>query len=226
MGKTKTVIVVIGVVFISLLIIGALMPSLPSTPEEKPAVFEATDLTIYPVEATIGRSVQISVIVKNVGDLEGTYTVILKIDAETEATTEVALDGGTSESILFTFAPEKAGTCDVEVNGLTGRLDVVEQIKANVLYLEYEENEVAADLKYEGHILYVDGEIISIGKDILDRPYIVLAGDTLVGVQCIFDEEHETRLAQLTEGDWVIVRGRCEGLVLINVLLEDCSLVD
>jgi hypothetical protein len=44
------------------------------------------------------------------------------------------------------------------------------------------------------------------------------------GVQCFLAKKHTSELAQLSTGQSVTIRGRCEGK-LGNVLIKDCELV-
>jgi hypothetical protein len=100
------------------------------------------------------------------------------------------------------------------------------EITAEELYAAYEANQVAADAQYKDKILKVTGVINSIGKDILDTPYVVITGGgeyEVWGVQCMFGKKDESELAQLTKGQIVTIQGKCSGY-LINVLLDDCSL--
>jgi hypothetical protein len=100
------------------------------------------------------------------------------------------------------------------------------EITAGELYAAYEANQVAADAQYKDKILKVTGVVDSIGKDILDTPYITLTSGgkyEMWGVQCMFDEKYEPELAKLTKGQTVTVQGKCDGY-LVNVLLRDCAL--
>ena len=68
------------------------------------------------------------------------------------------------------------------------------EVSAGDLYSEYQSNQVAADAKYEDEILTITGIVDSVGKDVLDTPYIVLTdGDkfALFGVQCMFKEKDD-----------------------------------
>ena len=101
-------------------------------------------------------------------------------------------------------------------------------LSAAQLYSEYEANEVAADQKYEGKILRVQGTVAEIGKDVFfDTPPYVTLGvvggfDWYLGVMCFFNEENE--VAQLSKGDTITVQGRYEGY-LLGVSLEGCYIV-
>jgi len=70
----------------------------------------------------------ISISVANTGGQAGSYTVTLKVDGVVEKTTTIIVDPGTSEDVTFTTAKDMAGTYSVDVNGLTGSFEVVEEV--------------------------------------------------------------------------------------------------
>jgi hypothetical protein len=90
---------------------------------------------------------------------------------------------------------------------------------------DYEANEVSADTKYKNKILYVEGYIDDIGKDIFDNIYISLEGaeDLFSSVSCDIDDEKV--VGNLKKGQWVVVRGRCDG-TLLGVNMDDCEVVE
>lgn len=98
-------------------------------------------------------------------------------------------------------------------------------ITASQLLSEYQNNEVAADLKYKGRMLRVSGIVESVGTDILGSPYIVVvesAGDWS-GVQCVYPQTtyFQQLLAELNTGDAIAVTGECEGYPLsLHVVLK------
>lgn len=99
------------------------------------------------------------------------------------------------------------------------------QISAVDLYSQYEANQVRADELYEDKTLRVTGIIISIGEELMGRPYIVLGEGQAYevwGVQCVFDDKED--VIPLDKGQVVTVEGKCQGY-LINVIMEHCSLV-
>lgn len=100
-------------------------------------------------------------------------------------------------------------------------------IAAPLLVAEYDRNEVAADQKYKGRRLIVEGVVEDVGKDILDDMYVTLAASdsTFRSVQCYFSTRHENVLASLQPGQYVRLIGRCDG-VFGNVHLKDCKLVE
>ena len=91
-----------------------------------PASFDLGSLEVSPAEITVGDPVNISVLLTNVGEAEGSYTIDFRIDRVIKDTQEVTLDGGTSETVTFTTTPEEAGNYMVSVEGLTTDLTVDE----------------------------------------------------------------------------------------------------
>jgi len=86
----------------------------------RPAKFEVTVLSVSPIEVNVGESVTITVSVRNVGDVEGTHTVTLKINGVVEATRSVRLEGGSSTTIVFRVVKTTPGEYSIEVNGWRG----------------------------------------------------------------------------------------------------------
>ena len=87
-------------------------------PSGTPAAFTLSLLSISPIEANIGESVTISVLVANTGEGAGSYTITLKINGVEEATEEITLAGGASDTVIFTTVQDEAGTYSVDVDGL------------------------------------------------------------------------------------------------------------
>jgi len=103
-----------------------------------PASLEISGLTVTPDEVGIGEDVSISVVVRNSGDLTGTYTVELKVNDEVVETKHVSLGGGESVMVYMTVSEETDGVYAVDVNGLTGKFtvtappEVVEPTEADI----------------------------------------------------------------------------------------------
>ena len=79
-----------------------------------------SNLSIVPAVAKINETINISVNATNVGDLPGTFTVTLKLNGVLVNSKTVSLKGGESTVVTFQVISDKAGTFDVEVNGLKG----------------------------------------------------------------------------------------------------------
>ena len=100
-------------------------------------------------------------------------------------------------------------------------------IQASQIVAAYVANEVAADISYKNRTLIVEGRIDTIGKDILDDPYVTLsAGESeFRSVQAAFKAEDLQQLANLSKGQLVKIEGTCEGLMM-NVQVNNSRLVD
>ena len=99
------------------------------------------------------------------------------------------------------------------------------KVSAITLTEEYDANKVAADQKYKGNLLEIMGTIDSIGKDILDTPYVILKGRelSLFGVQCMFSKDKESKLIELKKGQTLKVRGKLSGELIGNIIVRDCD---
>jgi hypothetical protein len=99
------------------------------------------------------------------------------------------------------------------------------RLSAVDLCSNYEANEISADDRYKGKVLAVTGKVESIGKDILDDMFVVLAGSneeySMVGVQCSFSNSQKSTLISLRKGETVTVKGRCDGKMMY-VQLKGC----
>jgi hypothetical protein len=96
----------------------------PPPVELEPAEFVIVSFLITPTEVETGEVVLIVIEVKNVGDLEGTHTLVLRINGEVEATREVTLAGGEARELTFSVTREEGGTYQVEVDGAVGTFEV------------------------------------------------------------------------------------------------------
>ncbi len=87
---------------------------------------------------------------------------------------------------------------------------------------EYQSNEIAADSKYKGKLIEIYGTVESVGKDIFGDPYVALKGVGFFCVQCFFGNEFLPELAKVKKGDFIFVKGFCEGK-MGNVLIKKCT---
>lgn len=99
-----------------------------------------------------------------------------------------------------------------------------DRVSAEKLCKDYEANEVAADEKYKGKILIVDGTVKDIEKGIFDEIYVTLEGDKdrITSVKCYFSDAHKSRLARLTKDQKVSIKGKCDGKTF-DVVLKGCT---
>lgn len=96
---------------------------------------------------------------------------------------------------------------------------------AATLSADYGANEVAADEKYKGKIVEVDGLVDSIGKDITNTIYVTLSSGEEMAIldkpQLFFSDAHEKEAANLSRGQPLLAKCRCEGK-FGNILLKNC----
>jgi hypothetical protein len=92
----------------------------------KPAEFTLTDLIINPNEAYVGETVQISVNVTNIGEIEGNNTVNLEINGAMKDTTNITLAGNSSDIIAFADIENIVGFYAVQVGTLNGNFTIKE----------------------------------------------------------------------------------------------------
>jgi hypothetical protein len=81
-------------------------------------------LSITPSEVKPAEGVTISAIVTNTGGCEGVCSVVLKVNDTQEATQEVTLKAGNSETVIFTTAKDMLGSYTVNVNDKAGQFRV------------------------------------------------------------------------------------------------------
>ena len=91
----------------------------------KPAAFTLSSLAISPAEVAPGEKVNIGCSLANTGGLEGSYTVVLKINGLKEAEQSATIAAGTSKTVTFIVAKEEAGSYSVTVDGMSGSFVVV-----------------------------------------------------------------------------------------------------
>ena len=94
-------------------------------PPPLPATFATSALNISPLETDIGEPVTISVLLTNTGEMEGSYSVDLKLNGVVVETKIVTLAGG-SQTVSFSAVGDEAGTYSVAIDGLAGLFTVRE----------------------------------------------------------------------------------------------------
>lgn len=98
-------------------------------------------------------------------------------------------------------------------------------VQMSVLLSDYSSNEVAADQRYKGRLIRVNGVVSDIKKDLMDKPFVLLnAGDGFRTVQCAFATSAVADAAKLRSGEPVTLQGVVQGL-MVNVQVTDCTVV-
>ena len=103
-----------------LVVVGCATLTSGPAPGPEPATFTTGTLTVTPTEVEIGEAVNISVVVTNTGDVEGTYHAVLKVDNVEVVAKDVTLAGGASQTITFITTKTVAGTYAVGIGSQSG----------------------------------------------------------------------------------------------------------
>lgn len=101
------------------------------------------------------------------------------------------------------------------------------KVTALQMVSDYKANEVSADAKYKGKTVEISGTVSTIGKDIMDTPYISLKTseyDIINQVQCMFGKGDEAELANVSKGDSISLKGEVSGK-LGNIIIRGCQIV-
>lgn len=100
------------------------------------------------------------------------------------------------------------------------------RISARDLNAAYQTNEVAADEKFRGKTILVDGVVDEISKDFRDQIYLAIrTGVFLQSIHAEFDDQQKSEIIKLQPGQKVRVKGRVKGLLMRSVFLGNCRLV-
>lgn len=97
-------------------------------------------------------------------------------------------------------------------------------LSAQALIDAYAADETASNAKFSGKIIEVSGVVV-VKSEGTGGSYSISLGDAMSGVSCTVDSADvapfKTILDKITEGDTVIFRGRCDGM-LTDVQLSRC----
>lgn len=99
-------------------------------------------------------------------------------------------------------------------------------ISVKALYFSFVEDEVAANNKYTGKVIAIDGQVAAVEQ--VDELVIVsfvfeegfFGGE---GVRCTMLESHHASALDLAPGEHVVIKGLCTGFTGSDVILEHCS---
>src|SRR3989344_5722610 len=100
------------------------------------------------------------------------------------------------------------------------------KVTAKQIVDDYKANEVSADAKYKGKEFEISGVVETIGKDIMDTPYIALESYEYAivdKVQCMFNKGSEAELATVSKGQKITFKGEISGK-LGNILVKRCEI--
>lgn len=135
--KTFQIISFTMILFVMLATAGSACAARPTPapsppPQQAPAVFQISDLSVTPREVRVGEQVTVTVEVRNIGDTEGSYTVELKINDASEKSETVSVRPKSSSMVTFMVSRDNVGTYKISVDGMTKELVV----KAKIIRIE------------------------------------------------------------------------------------------
>lgn len=107
--------------------------------------------------------------------------------------------------------------------------ETVLEVTATKMIADYKANEIAADGTYKDKLVKVTGVVGTIGKDVLNNPYVTLTNETPYGleaVQCFFSRADESTLTNLSKDTRITMQGRVSGMSLTNVMIKECTVVN
>lgn len=138
------------------------------------ALFEVSSLTVTPSEVLVGEPATITIEIRNIGEVQGTYSAVLMVEGEVTATEAVAIAARGTETVSFILVKDTAGIYELRVDELTRTLVVLRPAEFEVQSITVDPAEagpgelvlLAVDVKNVGDIegtyaasLTIDGEI-------------------------------------------------------------------
>ena len=88
-----------------------------------PAEFVFSNLLI-PEKVELGKEFDVSFLAKNIGDLEGSFDVSLKVNGIVKTVKTITLGGGKSADVIFALTATEVTTYTITVDGLEGTITV------------------------------------------------------------------------------------------------------
>jgi len=96
-------------------------------------------------------------------------------------------------------------------------------VTAVELSRDYQNNEVAADNRYQDKLLEVRGTVVSIDKGVFDEVIVQLSGGSEQDAHAFMAESEKTTAAALRKGKAVTVLCHGGGMTLGSPMLKDCT---
>jgi len=144
-----------------------------------------------------------------------------------ETTTHTFNTAGTYSAELIVTDNEGARDSTSHSIAVTEAPQVEYRVTAGQLLDEYDANEVAADMKYQGKLIAVTGYVHYIDSSSTGDSRVSLGPTQEVGfledtVECYFRIIHQAQVAQLKKGQLTTIAGICHGEGFFSVKLKEC----
>jgi hypothetical protein len=91
----------------------------------RPAAFTLSGLSVSPANVKAGDTVNISVTVRNTGDVSGNYTCSVSVNGVTKSSKSVTVGAGAQTNVSFSVTAEGSDSCTVSVGSLNGTFTVI-----------------------------------------------------------------------------------------------------
>lgn len=138
----------------------------------------------------------------------------------------ISIDGIVTESVYITILNEYNNLPkDIRESAPDNEQSI--SISAKKLNDAFQDNEVSANQQYKDQIIDVNGKLESVKKT-FGTVYVRLAADDygIFTVACAMRKDQEQSVGALKKGQNVTIRGKCTGLSIIEVYLDDCKIIN
>ena len=125
-----------------------------------PAEFVLSELEASPGDVSVGDEVTVTVDVANIGELEGSHMVVLKVDGEEYEGYNVTLEPGASTVVSFTIVEDDPGSHSVVIGALTSTFNVLQPAEFEISDLS-----IAPDQVEEGGEVTISVSVSNIGEE-------------------------------------------------------------
>jgi len=101
-------------------------------------------------------------------------------------------------------------------------------ISSNTIQLDYEKNEVGADLKYKDKDIVVSGQVLKISKDAFNSVYLDLKGGTnqFITPKAYIKKDYIEWASKLSKNDNIKLYCEKSSMVMGSAILNDCTPLD
>ena len=145
-----------------------------------------------------------------------------------------ALRESTPTNALNNVVSQQNSPVNNQNNASTPKQDY-KSIFAADLINEFNENEIAANEKYNGKTIIVSGKILDfVSTDVLGERYTYVKLDgsnsdvwSLENVQALFEKQSEiSKLSNYQKGEEITIKGVFLGKSILNLVIDNCSVVE
>lgn len=112
----------------------------------------------------------------------------------------------------------------------TSTVEPIIMYSASTILSEYDANEVKADKQFRGKKIQVYGVVRDIKRNVLNNIYVTiqpsLIEDPLYGIHCFFDESDADIVAEIQQGDAIMLEGIGGPRGIFNPTIHHCKMIE